>query len=92
MGNTSSDTSTKDDTNQNKSLEVTTVAIDKLKMKIFSALVSLNFDKKDAEIISDVILYAELRKNNQGIIKITSGDLKPNLTTLFNQSNFKTVF
>jgi|LauGreSBDMM110SN_4_FD.fasta_scaffold46721_2 LDH2 family malate/lactate/ureidoglycolate dehydrogenase len=92
MGNTNSNTTSNDDINQNKSLELTTVSIDQLKLKIVSALVSLNFDKKDAEIICDVILYAELRKNNQGIIKITSGELKPNLTTLFKQSNFVTIF
>jgi hypothetical protein len=31
---------------------------------------------EDAEVGAEVILYAELRKNNQGAIKIVSGALK----------------
>ena len=92
MGNTSSSgdgKSYKDCTLNN--METVSVSITTLKLKICSALVSLNFDKKDAEIISDVLIYAELRKNSQGILKITSGELKPHIETLFNKAMIKTV-
>ena len=74
-----------------KNMDTISVSITTLKIKIISALVSLNFDKKDAEIICDVLLYAELRKNNQGILKITSGELKPHIETLFNKATIKNV-
>jgi L-2-hydroxycarboxylate dehydrogenase (NAD+) len=42
------------------------------------ALQGLGHSKKDAEIITDVLIFAELRGNNQGLIKLVSGGLNKN--------------
>lgn len=93
MGTTSSTESNTSSLNdiKLKNMETISVSITTLKLRIISALISLNFDKKDAEIICEVLLYAELRKNNQGIIQITSGELKPHIATLFNKAIIKNV-
>ena len=34
-------------------------------------------DQKDIDCVTDVLLFAELRGNNQGIVKLIAGDLRP---------------
>ena len=43
------------------------------------ALQGLGHSKEDAEIITDVLIFAELRGNNQGLIKLVSGGLNKNI-------------
>ena len=42
------------------------------------ALLGLGFPQSDTDVTVDTLLYAELRGNNQGLIKLVSGALKPN--------------
>ena len=57
------------------------VAIDALKESIFQALKSYEYLDEDCHIITDVLIYAELRGNNQGIVKLVTGGLKPTCPT-----------
>ena len=57
------------------------VAIDTLKEKIFQALKCYEYSDEDCHIITDVLIYAELRGNNQGIVKLVTGGLKPTCPT-----------
>lgn len=41
------------------------------------ALLGLGLSKTDAEIVRDVLLYAELRDNSQGLVKIAEGVVTP---------------
>lgn len=43
-----------------------------------NALLKIGHSKPDAEIISDTLMYAELRGNNQGIVKLVTGALDVN--------------
>ena len=38
----------------------------------------LGFSEEESNVMTDVILYAQLRGNNQGVIKVTTGSLRPN--------------
>lgn len=49
--------------------------VDEVRAKVLEGLNKLGYDKKDAEIISDVIMYAQARGNNQGIPKIATGGI-----------------
>mmetsp|Transcript_12323 Transcript_12323/g.18678 ORF Transcript_12323/g.18678 Transcript_12323/m.18678 type:complete len:334 (-) Transcript_12323:175-1176(-) len=42
------------------------------------ALLKAGFNREDAAISTDILMYAELRGNNQGLIKLVSGALQPN--------------
>ncbi len=53
------------------------VAIEVLKKDIFQALKGYDYSDEDCHIITDVLIYAELRGNNQGIVKLVTGGLKP---------------
>jgi L-2-hydroxycarboxylate dehydrogenase (NAD+) len=53
------------------------VAIGTLRSSIFDLLVKQGHTALDSEIITDVLMYAELRGNNQGIVKLVAGALKP---------------
>ena len=60
----------------NESKEMIKVNILTLKDAMKKALVHDGFSSADTDIIADTILYAELRGNNQGIIKVVSKSLK----------------
>jgi LDH2 family malate/lactate/ureidoglycolate dehydrogenase len=49
------------------------VKVDDLKSNVLAGVSKLGYEGKDAEVISDVLLYAQLRGNNQGITKIATG-------------------
>ncbi len=49
------------------------VKVDELKEKVLAGVKKLGYQGEDAQTISDVLLYAQLRGNNQGITKITTG-------------------
>lgn len=49
------------------------VAIQDLKDQVKKGVNKLGYSGKDAEVITDVLLYAQLRGNNQGITKIATG-------------------
>jgi LDH2 family malate/lactate/ureidoglycolate dehydrogenase len=53
----------------------TNVDIDVLKKTTNDALRAIGYSESDAAVILDVLLYAQLRGNNQGIIKITTNGL-----------------
>ena len=55
--------------------------IDLIRSSLHRALMKIGHQEDDAQIISDVILYAELRSNNQGMIKLVAGALHPNTST-----------
>ncbi len=57
------------------------IAIDSLKEKIFQALKCYEYSDEDCHIITEVLIYAELRGNNQGIVKLVTGGLKPTCPT-----------
>lgn len=58
-----------------------------LREKISSVLKMQGHTATDAAVITDLLMYAELRGNNQGIMKLIAGDLKPNK----NQTSTKIV-
>jgi LDH2 family malate/lactate/ureidoglycolate dehydrogenase len=49
------------------------VATSELKQKVLVGVNKLGYKGEDAQIIADVLLYAQLRGNNQGITKIATG-------------------
>jgi L-2-hydroxycarboxylate dehydrogenase (NAD+) len=53
------------------------VAIPTLRSHIRELLVKQGNSASDSEIITDVLMYAELRGNNQGIVKLVAGALRP---------------
>ncbi len=59
------------------------VKVEELKAKVLAGVSKLGYRGDDARVISEVLLYAQLRGNNQGITKIATGgvpkaaDLQP---------------
>ncbi len=59
------------------------IKVSELKEKVLAGVKKLGYQGNDAEVISDVLLYAQMRGNNQGITKIATGgvpkatDVKP---------------
>lgn len=49
------------------------IAVTELNDKVRAGVKKLGYDDSDAQVISDVLLYAQLRGNNQGIAKIATG-------------------
>lgn len=49
------------------------IQIDQLKEKILQGVHKLGYENEDANILCDVLLYAQMRGNNQGIPKIATG-------------------
>ena len=49
------------------------VSLQELEEKVRAGVSQLGYSGEEAEIISDVLLYAEMRGNNQGISKIATG-------------------
>ena len=49
------------------------VKLQDLRDKVLSGVTKLGYEGEDAQIISDTLLYAQLRGNNQGITKIATG-------------------
>jgi LDH2 family malate/lactate/ureidoglycolate dehydrogenase len=57
---------------------ISQVPIRTLRSNILAALrVQGHTDAHDCEIIADTLVFAETRSNNQGIIKLIAGALKP---------------
>ena len=50
----------------------TRVPIDELRETTKNAIRGIGYDEKDAEVILDVLMFAQVRGNNQGIIKAVS--------------------
>lgn len=49
------------------------VAVEDLKSTVLAGVSKLGYAGDDAQVIADVLLYAQLRGNNQGITKIATG-------------------
>ncbi|HSW79471.1 MAG TPA: Ldh family oxidoreductase [Candidatus Saccharimonadales bacterium] len=49
------------------------IKLDELKSKVLAGVQKLGYSGEDAQIISEVLLYAQVRGNNQGITKIATG-------------------
>ncbi len=49
------------------------VAVSELRQKVLAGVNKLGYTAEEAKIISEVLLYAQLRGNNQGITKIATG-------------------
>lgn len=49
------------------------VKIEALKDKVLAGVRKLGYEGEEAQVITDVLLYAQLRGNNQGITKIATG-------------------
>ena len=49
------------------------VKLQDLRDKVMAGVKKLGYEGEDAKVISDVLLYAQLRGNNQGITKIATG-------------------
>ncbi len=49
------------------------VQVNELKEKVQAGVAKLGYQGEDAQVIADVLLYAQLRGNNQGIAKIATG-------------------
>lgn len=49
------------------------IKLPKLKSQVLSGVEKLGYTGEDAQVITDVLLYAQLRGNNQGITKIATG-------------------
>ncbi len=56
----------------------TRIPISLLHKTIVNALINSGHNFQDAAIVADTLLYAEIRANNQGLIKLVNGSLKPN--------------
>ena len=65
-------------------------SINTLRSTASQVLRKIGYSSEDAEIITDTVMYAELRKNNQGVIKIISGALNPNKKAAPIQVTFET--
>ena len=57
------------------------VTVDDLKAKVLAGVHKLGYEGEDGQIIAEVLLYAQLRGNNQGITKIATGGV-PKATEL----------
>ena len=53
------------------------VPIEDLDRIVRAALISTGLREEDAQVITENLMYAEKRRNNQGVIKVTSGALNP---------------
>ena len=53
----------------------TRVKIDELKSTCSNAIMGQGYDAEETRAITDVLMYAQLRGNNQGIIKVTTNGL-----------------
>lgn len=49
------------------------INVDELRAIVFAGVIKLGYKDEDAKTIADVLLYAQLRGNNQGITKIATG-------------------
>jgi LDH2 family malate/lactate/ureidoglycolate dehydrogenase len=49
------------------------VTVDELRSKVVAGVQKLGYENDDASTIAEVLLYAQLRGNNQGITKIATG-------------------
>lgn len=49
------------------------VNVNELKENVIKGVAQLGYEAQDAQVIADVLLYAQLRGNNQGIAKIATG-------------------
>lgn len=49
------------------------IKVDDLRAKVLTGLSKLGYSSEDAKTISSVLLYAQLRGNNQGITKVATG-------------------
>lgn len=49
------------------------VKVDELRASVMAGVSRLGYKGEDAQVISEVLLYAQLRDNNQGITKIATG-------------------
>jgi L-2-hydroxycarboxylate dehydrogenase (NAD+) len=49
------------------------VKVDELRAKVFEGVGKLGYKADDAQVITEVLMYAQLRGNNQGITKIATG-------------------
>ena len=54
------------------------VSIDELKDVTRKALLASGYDESEADIILDVLMYAQLRGNNQGIVKLIGAGMPKN--------------
>ena len=64
--------------NQQLSSSFINVEIDELRGNLIQILKHQLHDDPSAKVIADTIIFAELRNNNQGIVKVLAGALKPN--------------
>ena len=51
------------------------VSIEELTETTRKAIKTYGYDEKATECILDILMYAQLRGNNQGIIKVTTNDI-----------------
>lgn len=49
------------------------IKLDELRDKVLKGVVKLGYKNEDAKIIAEVLMYAQMRGNNQGITKIATG-------------------
>src|SRR5436309_2507080 len=49
------------------------VPVSELRIKVLEGVRKLGYEDDDAKVITDVLMYAQLRGNNQGITKIATG-------------------
>jgi LDH2 family malate/lactate/ureidoglycolate dehydrogenase len=55
--------------------DVMKLKIDEVRAKVLDGLTKLGYEGKDAQVICDVLMYAQMRGNNQGIPKIATGGI-----------------
>jgi LDH2 family malate/lactate/ureidoglycolate dehydrogenase len=53
------------------------IKLTQLTDKVLAGVQRLGYNGEDAKIISDTLLYAQLRGNNQGIAKLATGGVPP---------------
>ncbi len=58
-------------------VELVAVPLDELKDLVEVCLIKIGLEGFEADIVRDVLMYAQLRDNNQGLVKIVEGTVTP---------------
>jgi L-2-hydroxycarboxylate dehydrogenase (NAD+) len=56
------------------------IALNELKLLVNKALVKYGYNEDEAKVIGDVLMYAQMRGNNQGIVKLIGKGIPKNMS------------
>ncbi len=61
-------------------MDIMKISVEELREIVHQALVKKGYDETEQKVIADVLLYAQLRGNNQGVVKLLGDGFKKNMT------------